>query len=79
MKKLKIILLTAAIVASIIPSAYAEEKVLKIYVSPTGKDTYSGTAEAPYKTIKRAARAVETLNRKKTCWTCRWHVRQVFY
>ena len=63
MKKLKIILLTAAIVASIIPSAYAEEKVLKIYVSPTGKDTYSGTAEAPYKTIKRAARAVETLNR----------------
>lgn len=63
MKKIKTIILTAAIVASVMPNVYAESSVLRLYVSPNGNDAFSGTAEAPYKTIKRAARAVEVLNR----------------
>lgn len=63
MKKLKPVLLLAAIAASITPNVYAESTSLQIYVSPNGKDTFLGTADAPYKTIKRAARAVDALNK----------------
>lgn len=63
MKRLKTILLTAAIAASVIPNVYADSGVLKLYVSPNGNDVFSGAAGAPYKTIKRAVRAVEALNK----------------
>lgn len=58
MKKLAMILVTAAVAASSIPVSYAQTDSVDLYVSENGSDYGDGTAASPYKTLERAVRAI---------------------
>ena len=63
MKKIKALIVMVAILTSIMPNTYASNDILQIYVSSAGNDTNNGSELSPYKTIVRAAQAVEILNK----------------
>ena len=52
-----------ALVASVLPVAAEAASVTRVYVSPTGRDSASGSQSAPFRTLDRARDYVRTISR----------------